>query len=72
MRPRLKCKIHGIPLVCYCPACRGSVHSQRKAKSSAENGRQGGRKRLPDGEVTKGALYAREYRKRKKAERGER
>ena len=40
---RLKCKIHGIPLVCYCPACRGSVRSERKAQSSKENGKLGGR-----------------------------
>ena len=43
MAIRLKCKIHGIPLVCYCPACRGSARSERKAESSRENGRLGGR-----------------------------
>jgi hypothetical protein len=40
---RLKCKIHGVPLVCFCPACRGSVTSKRKARSSRENGKLGGR-----------------------------
>ena len=42
---RLKCKVHGIPLVCYCPACRGSVRSKRKAESSRANGKLGGRPR---------------------------
>ncbi len=37
------CRKHGIPLVQFCPACRGSSRSQRKKKSSAENGRLGGR-----------------------------
>jgi hypothetical protein len=40
---RLKCKIHRILLVCYCPACRGSVRSERKAQSSRKNGKLGGR-----------------------------
>ena len=43
MRQKLKCEIHGVPLVCYCPACRGSARSERKARSSRENGRLGGR-----------------------------
>jgi hypothetical protein len=43
MPTKLKCKIHGIPLVCYCPACRGSARSERKAESSRENGKLGGR-----------------------------
>ena len=43
MSLRLKCKIHGVPLVCFCPACRGTVQSKRKAESSRENGKLGGR-----------------------------
>jgi hypothetical protein len=43
MKIHPKCKIHGIPLICYCPACRGSVRSKRKAKASRENGKLGGR-----------------------------
>ena len=39
----MKCPIHNIPLVCYCPACRGEVKSKRKAAASRENGRLGGR-----------------------------
>lgn len=38
-----ECKIHRVPLVCFCPACRGMVRSERKAKSSRENGKRGGR-----------------------------
>jgi hypothetical protein len=40
-----KCPIHKIELICYCPACRGSITSERKAKSSRENGKLGGRPR---------------------------
>jgi hypothetical protein len=40
---KLKCKVHGIPLVCYCPACRGSARSKHKAESSRANGKLGGR-----------------------------
>jgi len=43
MEERPKCKLHGIPLVCFCPACRGSVRSRRKAEASRRNGRLGGR-----------------------------
>jgi hypothetical protein len=43
MSVKPKCKIHGIPLVCFCPACRGSVTSERKAKAVRENGKLGGR-----------------------------
>jgi hypothetical protein len=39
----MKCPIHNIPLVCYCPACRGKAKSKRKAASSRENGKLGGR-----------------------------
>jgi hypothetical protein len=39
----MKCPIHNIPLVCYCPACRGAVTSKRKAASSRANGKLGGR-----------------------------
>ena len=43
MTARPMCKIHGIPLICYCPACRGAAKSERKAESSRENGKLGGR-----------------------------
>jgi hypothetical protein len=39
----MRCAIHNIPLVCYCPACRGAISSKRTAKSSRENGKKGGR-----------------------------
>jgi hypothetical protein len=39
----MKCPIHNIPLVCYCPACRGEVKSKRKAAASRANGKLGGR-----------------------------
>lgn len=39
----MKCPIHHIELICYCPACRGSVITERKAESSRENGKRGGR-----------------------------
>jgi hypothetical protein len=38
-----KCKIHGIRLISYCPACLGSSRSKRKAEASRENGKLGGR-----------------------------
>jgi len=40
---RLKCKIHGVRLVCFCPACRGSARSESKARTSRRNGKLGGR-----------------------------
>lgn len=39
----MKCPIHDIELICYCPACRGSATSKRKAMTSRENGKLGGR-----------------------------
>jgi hypothetical protein len=39
----MKCPKHRIPLVCYCPACRGEAKSRRKAAASRENGKLGGR-----------------------------
>src|SRR5437773_12018573 len=42
-RPMNRCPIHKVPLVCFCPACRGAVRSKRKAQSSRENGKLGGR-----------------------------
>ena len=30
-------------MICYCPACRGSATSKRKARASRENGELGGR-----------------------------
>jgi hypothetical protein len=38
-----KCPIHKIPLICYCPACRGGKQSELKAKAARENGKLGGR-----------------------------
>jgi hypothetical protein len=49
----MKCPIHGIPLVCYCPACRGSTRSEAKAQSARENGKLGGR---PKGSGKKKAI----------------
>jgi len=46
----VKCPIHKIELICYCPACRGSLTSKRKAASSRENGKLGGR---PKGSTNK-------------------
>jgi hypothetical protein len=40
---RMKCPIHKIELICYCPACRGEVTSKRKAATSRDNGKLGGR-----------------------------
>jgi hypothetical protein len=37
------CKKHNIPLVCFCPACRGEARSAKKAQSSRDNGKLGGR-----------------------------
>jgi len=42
----MKCPKHGIPLVCYCPAYRGEITTQRKAAASRDNGKLGGRPRL--------------------------
>lgn len=39
----MRCPVHKIPLVCYCPACRGSVRSRRKAVAARANGKMGGR-----------------------------
>ena len=39
----MKCPIHKIELICYCPACRGEVTSKRKAATSRDNGKLGGR-----------------------------
>jgi hypothetical protein len=49
-----KCKIHGIPLVCYCPACRGQVTSERKAETSRLNGRLGDRPKGSKNRKSKG------------------
>lgn len=57
----MKCSIHKVPLVCYCPVCRGSAKTKRKAAASRENGRLGGR---PKGSKDK--------RKRKTANQGRR
>jgi len=39
----LTCPEHGVALVTFCPACRGSHTSARKKVSSKINGRLGGR-----------------------------
>jgi aryl-alcohol dehydrogenase-like predicted oxidoreductase len=39
----MKCPVHKVELVCYCPVCRGSLTSKRKAAASRENGKLGGR-----------------------------
>ena len=45
------CKVHRkTKLVQFCPACRGGKTSRRKARSSRENGKLGGR---PRGRKTK-------------------
>ena len=54
-----KCPIHKVELICYCPVCRGSVTSERKAQSSRENGKLGGR---PKGSKNKSELQARKGR----------
>lgn len=46
---KLKCRIHGVPLVCFCPACRGAARSKRKAEASRRNGVLGGRPRKQKG-----------------------
>jgi hypothetical protein len=38
-----ECPIHGIALIAFCPACRGSATSERKSQASKENGKLGGR-----------------------------
>jgi hypothetical protein len=43
MKIRPQCKIHGVALVCFCPACRGSARSSRKTRASLRNGKLGGR-----------------------------
>lgn len=40
---KMRCEIHDVPLVCFCPACRGEATSKRKAASSRLNGARGGR-----------------------------
>jgi hypothetical protein len=37
------CDVHQKALIKFCPACRGSVRSERKTISSRANGRLGGR-----------------------------
>ena len=40
----MKCHIHpNVEMICYCPACRGSVKSKAKRSASRENGKLGGR-----------------------------
>jgi hypothetical protein len=52
----MKCPIHKIPLVCYCPACHGSVTSKAKVKASRANGKLGGR---PKGSKSKSKSQSR-------------
>jgi hypothetical protein len=46
----VRCPIHNVKLVCFCPACRGSIRSKRKARASRENGKLGGRPPKKGGE----------------------
>jgi hypothetical protein len=39
----MRCRIHNVKLICFCPACRGSVRSLRKSRASKRNGKLGGR-----------------------------
>jgi hypothetical protein len=39
----MRCKVHRVKLVCFCPACRGAARSKRKAQASRQNGLKGGR-----------------------------
>ena len=39
----MKCPVHKVELVCYCPACRGSITTARKAAAAQANGKLGGR-----------------------------
>lgn len=64
----MKCRIHKIPLICYCPACRGAAKSAQKAESSRMNGLRGGRPRKAESQVTPSALYQRERREKLRAE----
>ena len=54
----MKCPIHKVELICYCPACRGEVTSKRKAATSRANGKLGGRpkgsKNKPKSQAGKG------------------
>ena len=40
-----KCAVHKCDMIVFCPACRGSIKSRRKAVTSRENGMKGGRPR---------------------------
>ena len=68
---RLTCKVHGVSLVCYCPACRGSVRSKHKAEASRENGKQGGRPPKPWNQLSEAGKRARKRREKKKSKKGE-
>jgi hypothetical protein len=39
----LRCPVHNVKLICFCPACRGGIKTERKARSSRQNGKLGGR-----------------------------
>ena len=45
----MRCKIHKVPLVCFCPACRGAAKSKAKAEAARRNGKLGGRPRKQKG-----------------------
>jgi len=67
---RLKCKIHGVNLVCYCPACRGSVRSKHKTEASRENGKKGGRPPKPWNQLSVAGKRARMRRRAEKSAKG--
>lgn len=62
---RMKCRIHNVLLICFCPACRGEATSKLKTQSSQENGKLGGRPRLPDRLLSPATLYRRRLKEQK-------
>jgi hypothetical protein len=63
---KLKCKIHDVALICYCPTCRASVRSERKAEASRQNGKLGGRPQKPWSELGAAGKRARRRRREQK------
>ena len=63
------CQTHPeVEPVVFCPACRGSLLSARKAEASRENGKKGGRPRvLTDAQRReRNRAYIQKYRQRQK------
>jgi hypothetical protein len=40
------CPIHDVPMICFCPVCRGEKTSKSKAAAARRNGALGGRPRI--------------------------